>query len=373
MPAARYTRPLAAAVLTAVTATLIACSAATSMSPTPVPVNPTSGETLYFIVPTINGASGQPSLVVGFPTNESGAVSPSSTISIPSNLTPLALATDSSGTLYVVCNQSSSSGAGPEILVYSSANTALLRTINLGLPSTVDIDSIAIDSTGQIYVATSITGQVEIFAANASGNATPIRTIQWDPTQFSGGIDLAVDSAGELFVLGYLHGAVGTLANPTEVVVYAPNAGGSAAPIRTIVGTDALLAYGSSSISVDPAGNLFALIATSTATTPSIPVVAEFAAGANGNAVPIKTITGNYNETSVGPTHLLVDASDNVYVFGQYINLTGIPITTPGSNPAPTPPAFVAVFPATATGTVTPSIQFTSTAIADGAFGFAAF
>ena len=118
-------------------------------------------------------------------------------------------------------------------------------------------------------------------------------------------------------------------------------------------------------IAVDGAGDLYAIVSNPAEPFLNATEVAEFAPGANGNPAPARTIIGNFGESGVSPTHLQIDSSGNVYVVGQFVNFD-LPQT-----PIPYPP-FIAAFPPSAAGTVSPANQFTSTALYDGAYGFAA-
>ncbi len=305
--------------------------------------------------------------VVGFASNGTGTTSPISTLPLPVDLTTLAMTTDSAGNIYVAGTRGGNPGV-PEILVYaagSTGNAQPVRTILTGQPPIYLVGSIAVDSAGQIYVANGFLGTVEVFAADANGASTPVRTLQWDPAVFNGSMDLAVDGSGALYVLGYLHGTAAGLQNPTEVVVYAPGASGAATPVRTLVGANAGFGSNTASIAVDAAGNLFAIVSNPANPWINATEVAEFAPGADGNALPVKTIVGNFGTFGVGPTHLQIDAADNIYVVSQFENYD-LPQT-----PIPVPP-LIATFPASATGAAVPANQFTSAAINDGAFGFAA-
>jgi len=352
--------PLILPVLAMTLATLAGCSSA--MSP-PI-TDPSSTNGVYVIVPNTAVSSSSASEIVQFPSNANGAVSPSSTLILPTNFATFAFATDSSGNLYVGGNQGS---FAPVILVYaagSSGSATPSRTIAPALPNGDGIYSMTIDATGQLYLTTSVSESIQVLPASSSGSVTPTRSIQWDPTQFTGGDSIAVDGSGFIYLLGYCHCTAAGLSNPTEVVVYSPDSSGSAAPARTIVGPNAEFGSNNNSIAVDAAGDLFAIIALPNASWLNAAQVAEFAPGATGNAAPIKTIVGNYGAAGVSPTHLQIDANDNIFVFGQYVNFD-LPQSPILSNP------FMAAFPATASGTATPSTQFSSAAINDGAYGLA--
>lgn len=345
---------------------LLLIFAGCSVSPSPPggsnPINPIgAAHTLYVL------SGGPPFQISGFASNASGTSVPIATLTLPSTLTAQAMTTDSTGQIYVAGIASSQDENAAEILVYAAGSTGAavpVRTILTGQPVADLVGSIAVDEAGQIYVADDLKGTVNVFAAGANGSAAPVRSIQWDASTFRGGANLAVDGTGALYVLGYIEGTAGGLGNPTEVVVYAPGASGAATPVRTLVGTNAEFALNSASIAVDAAGDLYAVVSNTAQPFLNATEVAEFAPGADGNAVPMKVIIGNFGEFGTSPTHLQIDSSGDVYVVGQYVNFD-LP-----QAPIPYPP-FIAAFPASAAGTVSPASQFTSTALNDGAYGFA--
>lgn len=341
-------------------------SGCSTMSNSPGPgSNPTApgpcsaAHTLYVL------SGGPPFAISGFASNSSGVTTPVSTLTLPSDFAPQAITVDGAGQIYVAGIQGQSPS---EVLVYaaSSAGAASpVRTIMTGQPPADMVGAMAVDASGQIYVTDDLKGTVDVFPAGADGSSTPTRTIQWNAATFRGINSLAIDGSGNLYILGYVEGTVAGLDNPTEVVVYAPNASGAATPVRTIAGSNAEFGLNSATIDVDTAGDLYAIISDPAHPFLNATEVAEFAPGAAGNAVPMKTIIGNFGESGSSPTHLQIDSSGNIYIVGQFVN-SDLPQT-----PIPYPP-FIATFPPSATGTVRPANQFTSTALDDGAYGFAA-
>jgi NHL repeat len=76
-----------------------------------------------------------------------------------------------------------------------------------------------------IYVAQSNTDTVLVFALDASGDTAPVRTISGTQTGLSVPIGVVVDSKGNLYVANR---------NASTVTVYAPLANGNVAPLRTL-------------------------------------------------------------------------------------------------------------------------------------------
>ena len=89
--------------------------------------------------------------------------------------------------------------------------------------------TVALDASNNVYVVSN-TGTISEFAAGATGNVAPIRTIAGSNTGLNGGgIAVAVSKAsGEIFVLN----------NGTNAVLgFAATASGNVAPIQTLAGS----------------------------------------------------------------------------------------------------------------------------------------
>ena len=149
---------------------------------------------------------------------------------------------------------------------------------------------------GPLFVTDfSLAPGVVVFAAGASGDVIPIRTIAGDNTALSNAAGIARDAAGNLYVANPPLNPVGG----GSITVYAPEASGNAAPVRTITG-DSTGLYDPVGIVLDRAGNVYV---TNTYT------VTVFAPGASGNAVPIRTIE---SYSTIGG--IALDSAGNVYV-----------------------------------------------------------
>lgn len=149
-------------------------------------------------------------------------------------IVPGVIALDQAGNLYVQDTASNS------IAVFGPADTGTVvpkRTITY--PIAPYLISMTTDSTGNLYVSCicftlshgySAVG-VLVFDATASGNTTPIRAI-WGPltgiATYYSGLGIAVDSAGTLYVSG------GTDTGQQMVYVFAADANGNVAPEKTI-------------------------------------------------------------------------------------------------------------------------------------------
>ncbi|GAC1404258.1 MAG: hypothetical protein NVSMB64_07200 [Candidatus Velthaea sp.] len=107
------------------------------------------------------------------------------------------------------------------VTVYSAfgnaAPVATLAGASTGLNHPI---AIALDANRNIYVANFDSGRIAVFAPNANGNATPMRTIY-----VGGARGIALSANGELYV-----------SSGEFIRVYAGGASGSPAPRRTIGG-----------------------------------------------------------------------------------------------------------------------------------------
>lgn len=107
-----------------------------------------------------------------WPATATGNVAPSSSIigtkTMISN--PASLTFDSSGKLYVL--------AFRNILVFAKGATGNVAPVQNLATGFFCPDGVAVDSSNQIYVSDNCTAQLKVWAAGATGNATPLRTIK---------------------------------------------------------------------------------------------------------------------------------------------------------------------------------------------------
>jgi hypothetical protein len=103
---------------------------------------------------------------------------------------PVQIAVDSAGAVYVANSQIDASGAG-SITVYPRGQTSPSRTLTSGLYST---SGVAVDSSGTVYASNKFLGSIEVFP---KGKSSPSATIT---ANLVGPDSLAVDKAGDVFV-----------------------------------------------------------------------------------------------------------------------------------------------------------------------------
>jgi sugar lactone lactonase YvrE len=168
------------------------------------------------------------------------------------------------------------------ITVYTGGSTGNIAPIASvpGLPTAPstglsDPRSVALDTTGNIYVANLTPNLVTVYPAGSNGVVTPKQSISGANTGLNAPTGIAVDKAGKIYVTN--HAA-------NSVTIYAAGANGNVAPSATISGAATVL-NGPVGITLDASGNIYVV----NGTTPSVTV---FAAGANGNVAPIASIVG---------------------------------------------------------------------------------
>src|SRR6266568_2742347 len=209
---------------------------------------------------------------------------------------PYGIARDTAGRLYVT-----NLGASPEaVTVYgadATGNAAPIATIagsNTGLHDAEG--GIPVDAAGRLYVpnigSTDSGDTITVYASGAGGNVTPTATIAGGNTGLTSPLSIALDAAGQLYVMN-----VTIVSNVAyyKVTVYAAGATGNIAPIRLIGGGNTGLSS-PLGMAVDAVGRLYVANQGNSSIT-------VYAPDATGNAAPMATIAGNSTGLS-GPAHI---------------------------------------------------------------------
>lgn len=215
---------------------------------------------------------------------------------------PAGVAIDKSGKVYVANVYQDS------VTVYSATangNASPERTIkgsNTGLDGSFGV---AVDAKKNIYVVNDLNNSVRIFSASANGNVAPKATISGPSTGLTEPVAIALDSDGNVYIVNEDNGGP---SQPGYITVYAAGSTGDAAPIQTIGGSNTGL-VGPGAVAVDNSKSIYV----TDSNYPNSPSVTVYAAGANGNASPTRTISGS-NTTLSLPIGIALDSKRRIYV-----------------------------------------------------------
>lgn len=184
----------------------------------------------------------------------------------PNYLRAQGVAVDGTGTLYV-----SASNNGGSIDIYAPGNlSSPERTISGPSTGLVSPSQIAVAPNGNIIVGNRGNSTVTVYANGASGDAAPVAVIGGSNTHISQTAAVGTDSQNNIYV------GNGCCANSNYVNVFAANANGNAAPIRSLEGCGF-----AASLETDSAGYLYVACGG---------MVQIYAPGASGSAQPYSTI-----------------------------------------------------------------------------------
>ncbi|MBV8490023.1 MAG: hypothetical protein JO199_05775, partial [Candidatus Eremiobacteraeota bacterium] len=212
----------------------------------------------------------------------------------------------------------------PQIEVFAAGatgNVSPIATIRGSHTGLIDGEGgVAVDNQGNIF-ATSGTyypGQasITVYPAGSNGDVTPSQTITGSYTDLYNPSGIAVDSSHNIYIDGeYGH----------RITVYGAGANGNVAPIQEIKGNATQQGY-DSGMALDSAGNMYVA-------NPSNAILV-FAAGATGNVAPIRVIKGSYTDyTQLSyPYGVAVDASNNVYASNNVQGDAYITMYASGAN-----------------------------------------
>ena len=204
--------------------------------------------------------------------------------------------------------------------------TATIAGSNTGLNGPVGI---VFNTARQLYAANTRSNSITVYAAGATGNATPIATIAGSNTGLTASNGIAVDAVGRLYVANFDNVNI----TSSSITVYAAGATGNVTPMATIAGSNTGLnaPFG---IALDAGGRLYVANLDSDSIT-------VYAAGATGNATPTATIAGS-NTGLNNPIGIAVDAAGRLYVTNFNSGNFGIVIYAAGASGNATPTAIIA-------------------------------
>ncbi|MGA8532994.1 MAG: hypothetical protein WB615_02665 [Candidatus Tumulicola sp.] len=188
-----------------------------------------------------------------------------------------------------------------------------------GLSEPVDV---AVDSSGNIYVANNVGGSdnggVTVYAAGTTGNVKPIATISGDSTEVCNPTGVAIDPVnGDIYVENYCPLKSG---GRGSVTFYAPGSNGNVAPLGEITGSQLDTSGG---LTLDGSGNIYV---------PNETSIDVYAAGSSGDDIaPTQTITGQ-NTGLDDPHQVALDSSLNLYAANLNGTNSTITVYPPGAN-----------------------------------------
>jgi len=175
----------------------------------------------------------------------------------------MGVAVDTAGNIVVV-------NRGNAITVFSAGSNGNVSPSAIISGSNTELNSpygIALDSSGNIYVANFAGNSVMVYPAASNGNVSPSTTISGSDTGLDAPDGIALDSSGNIYVAN--GGGSGN-----SVTVYPAGSNGDVTPIATIAGANTLLkipqaivVIGSASTSAPTATETATPTLTSTATT----------------------------------------------------------------------------------------------------------
>ena len=197
--------------------------------------------------------------------------------------------------------------AKPAPFCRADANPPPIATIRGGNTRLEWPEGIALDASGKIYVANSgfapdFAGSITVYATGADGHVAPFATISGAKTGLRDCSAIALDPSGRIYV------ANGGGKFPGSVNVYPAGGHGDIAPIAIIGGPKTKLSS-PAGIALDSKGRIYVVNPSKLPSSSSIQV---YAAGSNGDAAPIATISGDQTELG-NPQGVALDSNDDIY------------------------------------------------------------
>jgi hypothetical protein len=210
---------------------------------------------------------------------------------------PTGIAIDSvNGDIYVLNNKTDSYGEG-SITIYKRGATGNVKPAKVieGLATLLMWpNTLALDASGNIYV-TNRYNYITFYPAGSAGNASPTRIIAGSLSEMHLPTQVALDATLNVYVANY---------NGRSASVYAAGADGNVAPIQAIHGGRTNIA-GAFGAAVDADGDIYVANAYNNRFTALEGRITVYAAGANGDVRPIRTIEGDRTGLTF-PTGLVI-------------------------------------------------------------------
>jgi sugar lactone lactonase YvrE len=271
-----------------------------------------------------NEAVGNGSVTM-YPAGSSGNIQPTAIIQFSPNNgmdEPTSIALDSNANIYVTnaaeifpiapaIYPAGSGATGPNI---ANFNNSIIPSVPTG---------IALDSSQNVYIAE--LSEVDIFSSLNSG-LSGLVTLHGDLTEISEAAGIALDANANIYLTNDASDSVGD-----RVTVYPAGSSGNMPPSAVIVGSNTGLAF-PAGIAVDSLLNIYVA-------NPATDAVTVYASGSNGNAAPTATISGLSTGLNT-PTGITLDSNGLIYVTNQggyEGNNLSVTVYAAGSNGNATP------------------------------------
>lgn len=230
--------------------------------------------------------------LLGFAAGASGNVPPVYDIAGAATglLSPYGVAVDSSGNVWVA---DSAANTVSEFAAGSTGNVAPLVTISGASTGLKHPTAIAIVPDGTIYVENE-GASILVFSGGSSGDVAPTRTIKGSATTLDDAWGIALTSDYSIVVADQ---------DANAVTTFSPTASGNAAPLRRISGSKTLLNV-PSNVAIDPFGNLYVADGFD---------VAKYSPSATGNVAPEFLIVPGATWLA-RPWSVATDSTGNLFV-----------------------------------------------------------
>jgi sugar lactone lactonase YvrE len=256
--------------------------------------------------------------------------------------------------------RSAAAGTSPKTTIFVD-NSNYVTAYPLGskgdvVPLAVTTDmtfpgGIARDASGRIYVTNPSINTVSIYAANASGNVSPLAIIGGSETRLANPTRIALDASGKSYVLNTGISAINAypaLGAGTGIL--------NEPPVATISGSETMLAS-PAAIAVDASGDIYVANSSGGPAAPGSSyapgAITVYPAGSNGDVPPSATIVGAATGL-IYPAGIALDSSGDIYVANDGATVYA------GSTPVTYPPS-ITIYPADSVGNAAPSATITGT------------
>jgi hypothetical protein len=287
-----------------------------------------------------------------YSSGSNGNVAPAATIfGVDTGLVlPVAMTLDSDRNLYALSNEGGPAGEG-FVTVYpadSNGDTPPISKITSNFDWLDGASAVAVDSAGKIYVASEFSGDpngsISIFPAGSyASGGPPIATITGPDTELSRPYGIALDSAGNLFVLN----------DTEEVTEYPAGSVGDATP-TAIFDIELRTDSTPTGIAVNTRGKLYITFGSTvkcnrrSCRQGSLGSIMVYPAGSDGNGNPSGMISGP-NTKLESPSAIAVARNGNVYVANQ-----GPSLCKPGCECLPNGSGSITVYGPNSNGNTAP-------------------